>query len=223
MPAVSAARQLLPGRRAAGRAACRAGRCRCRDPRRPRRADTSAWCAAHGEPRPGGRRGVLGPCAGHVVRRRSHRTGASAHRCRAPAILSPAETFGVIWSHLRNSMSELALCGADMPPRAARWCDIQPKSGTDKGICAGHVVDTTPDNVSTPQLESQVNYRGDTSKTTPDNRQVQFHYAQGTILDHSVWWQFCWRLGRPSGRCWWPTQIGKASLARCHVLPFDGR
>jgi hypothetical protein len=51
IPAVSA-RQLLPGRRVAGRAACRAGRRRGRGPRRPRRAGTSAGCAAHGEPRP---------------------------------------------------------------------------------------------------------------------------------------------------------------------------
>jgi hypothetical protein len=71
---------------------------------------------------------------------------------------------------LARRLSELALCGVDMSPQTVRARVVQRKSGIEKGICTGRAVDTTPDNVSTPQLESQVSNRGDTSRTTSDNR-----------------------------------------------------
>ena len=76
----------------------------------------------------------------------------------------------VIWSHPRNRLSELAFCVVDMSPQRVPARGVERKSGSDKGICAGHVGDTAPDNVSTPQFESHVSNREDTPKRTPDNR-----------------------------------------------------
>ncbi len=101
-----------------------------------------------------------------------------AHRCARSASVAGWGTaidrphrVGVISSPPVNALRDQGLCGVDMSPRSVPAWQEKPKSGINKGICAGYGGDTARDNyVSTPRPRGPISYREYTPKAALDNR-----------------------------------------------------
>jgi hypothetical protein len=87
---------------------------------------------------------------------------------KPPCECSPHVTAGIC-SPPADCLRDQGVCVVHMSPQSVPSREAKPKSGSDKGICAGCVGHTTTENVSTTQRKGHVSHVVDTPNRTTDN------------------------------------------------------